>query len=59
MKKLIIAIVIVLGFSQLITAQEIKFGAKAGLNLANMSGDVEDNSMKVAFHLGGMAEIKI
>ena len=59
MKKLSIAIVIVLGFNQLITAQEIKFGAKAGLNLANMSGDVEDNSMKVAFHLGGMAEIKI
>lgn len=59
MKKLSIAIVIILGFGQLMTAQDIKFGAKAGLNLANMSGDVEDNSMKVAFHLGGMAEIKI
>ncbi|WP_445731102.1 porin family protein [Mariniflexile sp.] len=59
MKKLSIAIVIILGFSQLMKAQDIKFGAKAGLNLANMSGDVEDNSMKLAFHLGGMAEIKI
>ncbi len=61
MKKLSIAIVMIFGISQLMVAQEqgIKFGAKAGLNLANMSGDVEDNSMKVAFHLGGMAEIKI
>jgi len=59
MKKLSIAIVIILGFGQLMTAQDIKFGVKGGLNLANMSGDVEDNSMKLAFHVGGMAEIKI
>lgn len=61
MKKLSIVIVIILGFNQLIVAQtsDIKFGVKAGLNLANVSGDVEGNSMKLAFHLGGMAEIKI
>ena len=61
MKKLSIAIVMIFGFSQLmlVQAQDIKFGAKAGLNLANMSGDVEDNSIKLALHIGGMAEIKI
>lgn len=59
MKKLSIAIVMIFGCSQVMVAQDIKFGAKAGLNLANMSGDVEDNSMKLAFHVGGMAEIEI
>src|SRR5690606_14285136 len=61
MKKLSITFVILFGFSQLmvVQAQDIKFGAKAGLNLANMSGDVEDNSIKLGLHIGGMAEIKI
>lgn len=61
MKKLSIAMVMIFGLAQLtaIQAQDVKFGAKAGLNLANITGDVEDNSMKLALHLGGMAEIKI
>jgi hypothetical protein len=61
MKKLSIAFVMIFGFSQfmVVQAQDIKFGAKAGLNLANMSGDVEDNSIKLGLHIGGMAEIKI
>lgn len=33
-------------------AQESGFGAKLGLNLANMSGDVEDNSMRTSMHIG-------
>ncbi|WP_235889679.1 porin family protein [Flavobacterium profundi] len=37
----------------------MKFGAKAALNLSNLTGDVEDNSMKVGFQIGGLVEIKI
>src|SRR5690606_36279328 len=61
MKKLSITFVILFGFSQLmvVQAQDIKFGAKAGLSLAKMNGDEEYESMRVALHLGGMAEIKI
>ncbi len=33
-------------------------GLKGGLNLANVSGDVEDNSIRTAFHLGAYATIK-
>ena len=40
------------------SAQDMKFGAKAGLNLANISGD-SDNSVRTAFYVGGLAEIKI
>lgn len=38
---------------------DISFGAKAGLNLSNITGDVEGASMKIGFQVGGFAEIKI
>ncbi|MDF2191956.1 porin family protein [Paraflavitalea sp. CAU 1676] len=41
------------------TAQQIRYGAKAGLNLANFSGDIEDNKMKLGIHLGGFAKIAV
>lgn len=61
MKKLSMAILCILGFNQIIVAQEVdvKFGAKAGLNLAKITGDVGPGKMKTDFHIGGMAEIKI
>ena len=42
-------------------AQEVKFGAKAGLNLANISGVEEgfDTKMLASFNIGGFAEIKV
>lgn len=40
-------------------AQDISFGAKAGLNLSNVTGDVEGTSMKTGFQIGGFAEIAI
>lgn len=40
-------------------AQETKFGVKGGVNFANLSGDTEDASLKVGFHVGGFAEIKV
>lgn len=58
MRKLILAAISVFGFA-LANAQETKFGLKGGMNIANFSGDVEENSSKVSFHVGGFAEIKI
>ena len=58
MKKLLFAAVAVFAFGAA-NAQEVKFGAKAALNLSNVTGDVEDNSMKVGFQIGGLVEIKI
>lgn len=54
-KLLLTAAVAVFGLSN-INAQEISFGAKAGVNLANLSGDIEDNKMLTGFHVGGVAE---
>jgi hypothetical protein len=36
---------------------QVKFGAKAGLNLANVAGDVENTKMKAGFNVGGFAKI--
>ena len=40
-------------------AQETKFGVKGGLNLTNLTGDVEGTSSLIGFHVGGFAEIKL
>ncbi|SDI50211.1 porin family protein [Winogradskyella thalassocola] len=42
-----------------VNAQEVKFGAKAGLNLATIGGDFEDAESLTSFHIGGVAEIMI
>jgi hypothetical protein len=38
---------------------DITFGAKAGLNLATITGDLENIKSRTSFHIGGMAEIEI
>lgn len=58
MKKLFLAVIAVLSLSYT-QAQEVQFGAKAGVNFANLTGDVEDSDMRTSFHLGAVAEIKI
>lgn len=58
MKKIILTVAAVFAFG-FTNAQETKFGLKGGLNLANFSGDIEDDSSLIAFHVGGFAEIKI
>ena len=40
-------------------AQSVKFGAKAGLNLANITGDFEDGKTRLGPHLGAVAEISV
>tara|TARA_R110000850_G_scaffold277086_1_gene422273 strand:- start:573 stop:1211 length:639 start_codon:yes stop_codon:yes gene_type:complete len=57
-KVLLIAAVAVFGLTS-VQAQDISFGAKAGVNLANLGGDVEDNDMKIGFHVGGVVEIPL
>jgi opacity protein-like surface antigen len=58
MKKIILtaAAVFAFGFAN---AQDVKFGAKAGLNLSNFGGDADGYSTKVGFQVGGFAEIKV
>ncbi|MDY0090170.1 MAG: porin family protein [Flavobacteriaceae bacterium] len=58
MKKIILSILAVVAFGTA-NAQDIKFGAKAGLNISNLTGDTEDTKSKIGFHLGGVIEIKI
>lgn len=58
MKKITLSIIAVLAFG-FANAQEVKFGAKAGLNVSTLTGDVEDASSKVGFHVGAFAEFKV
>ncbi len=58
MKKLFLAAFAVFAFAS-VNAQEVKFGAKAGVNLASIGGDAEDADARTSFHVGGVAEIVI
>jgi len=56
MKKIILSAMAVFAFG-FMNAQEVSFGAKAGLNIANLSGDVEDTESLMGLHVGAFAEI--
>ena len=59
MKKFFLTAAAVFAFS-FANAQDVKFGAKAGLNISSITGDdTEDLSSKIGFQVGGFAEIKI
>ena len=60
MKKLmLLAAVAVFGLSN-VNAQEVKFGVKAGVNFASLTGDDADGlDGKTGFHVGGVAVIGI
>ncbi|MFV8347125.1 porin family protein [Flavobacterium sp. ZB4P13] len=60
MKKfLLLAVVTVLGFAN-VNAQEIKFGAKGGLNFASISGDnTKGIGAVTSFNFGVLSEIPI
>lgn len=54
MKKLLL---VVLTLALFVGANaQVKLGVKAGLNLANLAGDVEDNSMKIGAQVGVVAD---
>ena len=53
MKKLKLSLLVaLLGMVSIVGAQDFTFNVKGGLNLSNVSGDVEDNKVKLGFHLG-------
>lgn len=54
MKKVFLTMAALFAFG-FANAQDVKFGAKAGLNLSMLSGGSDS---KVGFHVGGVAEIK-
>jgi len=59
MKKLFLcAAVAVFGLTS-VDAQEIKFGAKGGVNFASFGGDAEDVDGRTSFHVGALAEFVI
>ncbi|OAZ05351.1 porin family protein [Flavobacterium succinicans] len=60
MKKILaLAVLTALGFTN-VTAQEIKFGAKGGLNFASISGNNSTGSdMVTSFNFGVLSEIPI
>lgn len=58
MKKIILSAVAVLAFG-FTNAQEVKFGAKVALNVASLTGDVDDPSSYIGFQIGGFAEFKL
>ncbi len=60
MKNLLFVLTIVLfGFTNII-AQNIKYGSKIGVNIANIKGDeVDDLNTKTSLHAGAVAEIMI
>ena len=58
MKKLLLLTFLLGAFTM--NAQEITFGAKAGLNISSWAGDeTEDYDSRTSFHLGATAEIAI
>ncbi|HLX90308.1 MAG TPA: porin family protein [Puia sp.] len=59
MKKSMLLLMAAISIS-LTQAQNISFGAKAGLNIASLSGsDVSGATSRVSFHIGGLAQIPL
>ncbi len=58
MKKVLFAAVAVFAFGAA-NAQDMSFGAKAGLNVSTLTGDVEDTNSLIGAHAGVFAEFKI
>ena len=57
MKKIILSLVAVATFGA-VNAQDMKFGAKAGINMSNYTGDANTDS-KIGFLVGAFAEFKV
>lgn len=59
MKKTILITGLILALSIQVQAQLVKFGAKAGLNYANVTGTVAQTDAITSYHAGFVAEIKV
>ncbi|RZL41864.1 MAG: PorT family protein, partial [Pedobacter sp.] len=58
MKKIIVSVLTIFTFG-LTHAQEIDYGVKGGLNIANLTGDIENAKSKVSLHVGGFVQFKV
>jgi opacity protein-like surface antigen len=59
MKKVILISFAIFSFS-CVSAQNVNFGLKAGVNFASINGDeTDDLDSKTSFHLGAVAEIEL
>lgn len=59
MKTVLLAIIAsTLIFTHRLNAQELKLGAKGGLNVANFGGDFRDVKSRAGFHLGGYGNLE-
>lgn len=60
MKKILLSLsLVILAFSNINAQNNISFGVKGGLTLANISGFEEDLTSRTSFHLGGFVEYVI
>ncbi len=59
MKKFALLVITMFLPFVLVQGQDIRFGAKAGLNLATIQPDLTDAATRTTFHLGGVAEISV
>lgn len=58
MKKLSLLFALLISMNIASQAQ-MSFGAKVGFNMANISGDIEDNAMKPGFQIGGVMNYEV
>ncbi|RZS93644.1 porin family protein [Aquimarina brevivitae] len=60
MKKLLILAVMLVGFTTVTTAQDIKLGFKGGVNFASLSGDDADGlDGRTGYHIGGVVQFSL
>ena len=60
MKKLMILAVMLVGFTTIATAQDVKLGFKGGVNFASLSGDDTDNlDGRTGYHIGAVVQIGV
>ncbi len=58
MKRLALLTVLAIGFSLSSHAQNFHFGAKVGLNFADITGDIDFDG-RTSFHIGAVAELGV
>ena len=58
MKKTVLVILCIIAFSGA-KAQQVKFGVKAGLNVATIHGENLNTDSKLGLHVGGLVELKL
>lgn len=59
MKKTLLISIVLLAFSTNIHAQLVRFGIKAGLNYANLTGSEIQTDAITSYHAGLVAEVKL